>query len=182
MKKMIVVLLGAGLCLSLKADNNPNIDECLKAWGKHPFNAKNYTYKKLKTNVKVLGIGGNIADREETAKPQLVLINHSVSVLSKQKFELLNPNGWYCIRGSTAVLGQSEIHIHCKAHLASTVEGAAVLGNTEDGAGSVAVLGKSTIEKVGCESKTPEPKEKEEKKTESKEETPKDSEESKPKN
>ncbi len=62
MKKMIVVLLGLLFCVCLRADKNENIDECLKSWGKHPFNEKNYTYRKLRTNVKVLGIGGNISD------------------------------------------------------------------------------------------------------------------------
>lgn len=136
--------------------NNSYIDSCLKSWGKHPFDQKNYNYRTIQANVKVLGIGGNVSDTNATTKPELILVNHSVSVLSKQVFEFLNPNGWYCIRGSTSVLAKSKIRIHCKAHLATTIEGAAVMGGAEHGTGGVTVLGNAVIEKIGCEEK-PEP-------------------------
>lgn len=135
---------------SLQAGSNEGIDACLKAWGKHPFSKKAPVFRTLDTQVKVLGIGGNVVDSMATKEPELILINHSVAVMSKQSYELLNPNGWYCIRGSTAVLGKSHIKMHCKAHLASTIGGTAVLGNSQKGSGAVTVLGNSMIEKVGC--------------------------------
>jgi len=129
---------------------NPDIDACLKAWGKHPF-GQNPQFKTIRANVKVMGIGGNLKDETVTTKPELVLVKHSVGVMSKQTIELLNPQGWYCLKGAVTVLGKSEIRAHCKAHLASSDDGATVLGSNETDGGGVTVMGTIKIEKVGCQ-------------------------------
>ncbi len=133
-----MAFLYSGLALA-----NPDIDACLKAWGKHPF-GQNPSFRKLAAKVKVLGIGGTVKDMETSSQPELILVKHSVSVMSKQTYQLMNPNGWYCLKGAVAVLGKSEINIHCKAHLASTDDGTAVAASN-DGDSGVAVLGKIQI-------------------------------------
>ena len=129
-----------------------SIAACLKAWGKHPFGS-NPSYKTLSTSVKVFGIGSNTADTEPTKSPTLVLINPGVNVMGGSTIELLNPNGWYCLRANVNVMGGLTIKAHCKAHLASSSEGGSgttVMGNNADKKG-VTVMGSTNVELVGCD-------------------------------
>lgn len=126
------------------------VNKCLKAWNNHPFGQKP-EYKTIKPGVKVLGIGKSLAEDQETPAPALVLVKPSVSVMSKMRYRLMNPNGWYCLKTSTTVLAKTEITAHCKAHLASAGDGATILGTSSDEKG-VTVLG-STVVKIegeGC--------------------------------
>ncbi len=109
-------------------DVDSSIAACLKAWGDHPF-GKDPQFKTLATSVKVLGIGGEPADTEPTSSPSLVLINPSFNVMGGSNINLLNPNGWYCLRTSVNIMGRVSIRAHCKAQLASTSAGSTVLGN-----------------------------------------------------
>jgi len=124
------------------------IATCLSAWGKHPF-GKNPQFKTLGTSVKVFGIGQKTADTEPTSSPSLVLINPGVNVMGGSVLELLNPNGWYCLRTTVNVMGGVQIRAHCKAHLASTSGAATVMGSDPEGK-SVTVMGSTTIERVNC--------------------------------
>ncbi|HEY4964402.1 MAG TPA: hypothetical protein VIH90_06960 [Candidatus Saccharimonadales bacterium] len=125
-----------------------SIANCLKAWGKHPFgNTPNY--KTLATSVKVFGIGEDPADSEVTNSPSLVLVNPGVNVMGGSTIELLNPNGWYCLRTNVNVMGGLTIKVHCKAHLASATEAVTVLGSNS-GQKSITVMGSTKIEPVGC--------------------------------
>jgi hypothetical protein len=126
-----------------------SIAACLKAWGKHPF-GKNPSYRTLGTTVKVFGIGRNPSDTEVTSAPSLVLINPGVNVMGGTVYELLNPNGWYCLRTTVNVMGGLVIHAHCKAHIASSAGDATVLGNNNTNKG-VTVMGSTQIETVGCD-------------------------------
>jgi len=60
------------------------------------------------------------------------LINPSVNVMGGSTIELLNPNGWYCLRTTISIMGRVTIRAHCKAHLASTSAGITALGNNGD--------------------------------------------------
>jgi hypothetical protein len=122
---------------------------CLAHWGKEaPFDSKNPKYRVLSSRVKVLGIGGETRDDVPTDSPELVLIKANVNVLSKAELNLLNPNGWYCLKGQVAVLGKSEVKLHCKANLASSYDGATVMGGSDTDQG-VTVLGASRLTRVG---------------------------------
>ncbi len=142
-------LLGGGAAQAQEVDGS--IAACLKAWGKHPFSA-HPKYKTLSTSVKVFGIGANTADTEPTSSPALVLINPGVNVMGGSTIELLNPNGWYCLRTNVNVMGGMTIRAHCKAHLATASEGGSgttVMGNNQDQKG-VTVMGSTQVERVGC--------------------------------
>jgi len=143
------------LCLALPApivvsaqEIDSSIAACLKAWGKHPF-GKTPQFKALSTSVKVFGIGKNTSDTEVTGSPALVLVNPGVNVMGGTVIELLNPNGWYCLRTSVNVMGGLNIRAHCKAHLASTSDGTTVMGNSAENKG-VTVMGSTTVERVDC--------------------------------
>lgn len=152
-----ILILGAclflGVSQTLRADSDSNaIRNCLGAWGKHPFGKnKVYADKVLSPSVKVFGIGGrDVADTQKTSTPQLVLIKPSVSVMSKTSFKLENPNGWYCLKATVAVLGKADFQVNCKAHVASNSGDVAVLGANENDKGGVAVLGSIRMRTTGC--------------------------------
>lgn len=126
------------------------IRDCLEHWKEHPFKEKTPKFRTLSTRVRVMGIGNEIGDTVKTDKPELVLVKPNVSVMSKTTLRLMNPNGWYCLKGKVAVLGKSEIMLHCNAKLASANSGAVVLGS-DDAETGVTVLGESRVQRVGCQ-------------------------------
>lgn len=128
-------------------DADSSIAACLQAWGKHPF-GKNTPHKTMQTSVKVFGIGKTAGDSEITRSPALVLVNPGVNVMGGSTIELLNPNGWYCLRNTVNVMGGLKIRAHCGAHLASSSDGATVLGNSESK--GVTVMGSTQVERVDC--------------------------------
>ena len=127
----------------------PSIAACLKAWGKHPFGS-NPQYKTLATSVKVFGIGKASGDTETTSAPILVLVNPGVNVMGGTTVELLNPNGWYCLRSNVNVMGGLTLKAHCKAKLASAVDGVTVMGDNADSKATT-VMGATRVELVGCQ-------------------------------
>lgn len=125
-----------------------SIAACLRAWGTHPF-GNNPSFKTLQTSVKVFGVGKNTSDTEQTEAPALVLVNPGVNVMGGSTIELLNPNGWYCLKSTVNVMGGMNIRLHCRTHLASAVDGTTVMGNNTDNKG-VTVMGSTTVERVDC--------------------------------
>lgn len=121
---------------------------CLRAWGStHPF-TETPPLRTVSGAVRVLGRGSSVADREVTDFPVLVVVEPGVNVLGDSEMELLNPNGWYCLRAAVNVGGGLRIKLHCDAHLASATSGTSVFG---DNAGrGVSVMGAISVERVGC--------------------------------
>jgi len=151
------------LCLALsvpmlvsaqQVDSSKQVDSsiaaCLKAWGEHPF-GKNPQYKTLETTVKVFGIGKSSGDTEPTSSPSLVLINPIINTMGHSTIDLLNPNGWYCLRTTVSIVGGVSIRAHCKAQLAASSDGKTMLGNNTDNRAikdlNVTVMGSVSIER-----------------------------------
>ena len=147
---LLLLLLGFFLIPSnAHADDEGGaMNRCLAAWGNHPF-GKNPRYKTLSTSVKVFGIGKASGDTEPTSTPQLVMVNAGVNVMGGTKIQLLNPNGWYCLKSNVNVMGGMKIKAHCDAHLASAVEGVTVMGSNSESK-AVTVMGKTEVELIGC--------------------------------
>ena len=151
----IVALLAFCLALSVPTavsaeEVDSSIAACLKAWGDHPF-GKNPQFKALETSVKVFGIGNTIGDTEPTSSPSLVLINPIFNVMGVSAVELLNPNGWYCLRTTVSLLGKVSVRAHCKAQLAATSDGNTARGNNSENRAiknlGVTVMGTISIER-----------------------------------
>lgn len=155
-----LVLSSPGFADSPKDGDDMAIERCLKAWGdSQPFGwkpgAKTPGFKTMATNVKVLGVGGSDGDVTPTKDPELVLVKPSVAVLTENKLRLLNPNGWYCLKANVTVLSKTVIELACKASIADSHAGVAVLGSNKEGTGSgVTVLGKTVLKRLGCSKKS----------------------------
>ncbi len=156
MKKIVIALFASLFLLVFwtlpaLADDAAVVRACLDNWGKHPFNARHPKFRVFGTKVRVFGIGGKVRDTVHTSRPELVLIKPNVSVMSKSTMDLLNPNGWYCLRGKVNVMSSTTINLDCRAHIASSKPGVTVLGgNSESQESEVTVLGGARITRVGC--------------------------------
>ena len=143
----VVVAAPAGRAQSDEDPHNAGVKRCLANWGTHPFDPASTPYRVIEPRVGVFGIGGDVTDDAATPAPELVYIRPNVSVMSKTVLELMNPNGWYCLEKSVAVMAKIEIQLQCNAHLATTEEGVTVMGGGTQG---VNVMGATRVEKVGC--------------------------------
>lgn len=129
----IVALLVTCLALSFPTavsakEVDSSIAACLKAWGDHPF-GEAPQFKSLEGSLTAFGIGRKAGDREPTSAPSLVLIEPSFNVMGGSTIELLNPNGWYCMRTMLSIVGTLSVRAHCKARLAATSAGSTAVGN-----------------------------------------------------
>jgi hypothetical protein len=147
MKKAILVLMTLVCAQLAHAGDAEEIKECLKKWGNSPFTEKS-PFRVVSAKVKVMGIGQDINETNKTSQPELVLIRPAVTVMAKTEMNLENPNGWYCLKGETAVLGKMQINLHCKAHMAASQGTATVLGSDNHEAGTT-VLGSTRVARTG---------------------------------
>ena len=145
----VVLVCTSAFASDQDAGDISTVQACLKNFGKHPFNAEKPHFRVMAAKVRVFGIGGKTQDEVATNKPELILVKPNVSVMSKSDLNLLNPNGWYCLKGQVSVLGKSLIHLHCDAKLTSSRDGVTVLGGNDHDAG-VTVLGTTNLDRVGC--------------------------------
>jgi hypothetical protein len=143
------VLLGSAPARAQDADTAQSAARaCMRAWGsQHPF-TDTPPLRTVSGAVRVLGRGSSVADREVTDFPVLVVVQPGVNVLGESEMELLNPQGWYCLRAAVNVGGGLRIKLHCDARIASASSGTSVLG---DNAGrGVSVMGAIRVERIGC--------------------------------
>lgn len=148
-----VAFLASCLALSVPVaaeEVDSSIAACLKAWGDHPFGSKP-KFKTLGTSVKVFGLGSDTGDTAPTSSPSLVLINPILNAMGASTIELLNPNGWYCVRTTLSVMGRVNLRAHCKAQLAVTSDGKTVQGNNTQNRNikdlAVTVMGSIAVER-----------------------------------
>lgn len=151
------VLLGAVLLVAsaVHAQSQGGTDDslsaaraCMRAWSQHPF-TDNPPLRTVSGSVRVMGRGPAISDRTATDFPVLVVVQPGVNVMGASEIELLNPNGWYCLRAAVNVMGGMDIKLHCNAQLASATSGTTVMSG-ENAAKGVSVMGAITVQRVGC--------------------------------
>ncbi|NBO38525.1 hypothetical protein EBU99_08065 [bacterium] len=121
----------------------PDVDalrKCLNLWGTTPFTeVKREQVKEMDVAVGVgggiiggiTGVGGlsglgnlfnigNTKDLEVTPQPRLVVLPLSVNLGASTTFELMNPNGWYCIKAAVGAKSTINIKLHCNAKIAQS--------------------------------------------------------------
>jgi hypothetical protein len=156
-KKTTPIVALLALCVALSTpmvisaqEVDSSIAACLKLWDEHPFGS-NPKFKTLGTSVRVFGIGNTTADTEATSSPSLVLVNPIFNLMGGSTIELLNPNGWYCLRTTVSIIGGVNMRVHCKARLAATSDGTTVLGDNGENRRlkdkSVTVMGRMSLER-----------------------------------
>ncbi|MES2744626.1 MAG: hypothetical protein V4655_04325, partial [Bdellovibrionota bacterium] len=90
-----------------------SINKCSKGWGLTPgFNKE--SVRKIYASVSVLSSGTTLSDKQVTAEPALTLIYAAVNVISDVEWDLLNPNGWYCIVANVNVITDLTVNINEK--------------------------------------------------------------------
>lgn len=140
----------------------PNVPEkdalkkCLNLWGTTPFKEVNANQVKVMDVSVGVGAGvlgttlsglgsllniGNTRDFESTSEPRLVVIPMSVNVGGSTTFELMNPNGWYCLKAAVGAKSTVNIRLHCNARIAQSDLGVSLNTNptTTTGAPPVSV-------------------------------------------
>jgi hypothetical protein len=125
------------------------LSKCLNLWGTAPFKeVKADQVKVMDVSVGVgggllagglAGIGniiniGNPKDLDVTSTPRLVVLPLSVNIGGATTFELMNPNGWYCMKAAVGARSTVNIKLHCNAKLAQSDLGVSL--NTNPGGGS----------------------------------------------
>lgn len=106
----------------LTKSDEESLEKCIFSWGVNsPFKSgEPYEVKKLKSAVTIAGIGRSLVDDEQTTIPQLILISSGVSVGGSSKHELLNENGWYCLKTEVNIKTTKEIILGCKSELVNS--------------------------------------------------------------
>jgi len=94
------------------------LHKCLAKWNGHPFSGTVNNYRKISASVSVGGFGNLINDNESTTQPFLTLVEAGVNVLGSPTYNLMNRNGYYCIKVNVNVSTNLNINLHCNARLA----------------------------------------------------------------
>lgn len=148
----IAALVAASAAIPAFADDQATLDACIQSWGKKsPFRKGTPATSVIAPGVKVFGIGGSGATRDEpTDRPALVLVRPAVNVMGTTNIRLSNPQGWYCFRSNVTVAGAIRIEAHCKAQIASAKEDGTTVGAVDESNKGVAVFGALRVTRFGC--------------------------------
>ena len=124
------------------------LSACLSAWGDHPFGS-HLTYSRMSSSPRLTGAAPTNMAPAATNYPSLVLVDPLVNERGESGIALLNPNGWYCLRVPSGLVGRVAVQLHCRAHLAVSSGGATYWGGGR-GAAGVTTMGPLEVERVGC--------------------------------
>lgn len=94
------------------------LHKCLAKWKNHPFKGTVDNYERISASVTVGGFGNAVNDAESTDEPFLVLIDAGVNVLGAPTYNLMNKNGYYCMKVNVNVATSLTVNLHCNARLA----------------------------------------------------------------
>ncbi len=127
-------------------DDKDALAKCLAKWKNHPFKSPITNYKKIFASVTVGGFGNAVNDTERSAEPFLTLIAAGVNVIGQPTYNLMNPNGYYCIKVNVNVLAKLTVNLHCSARLADEKVNVNVLSSQTGNTASVGVHVLSTVD------------------------------------
>lgn len=127
-------------------DDAAALQNCVVKW-KDNLPARFATYRRTAAQVSVMGYGTALNDTLRTTEPSLILVVAAVNVGGKPVYNLLNPNGYYCVKVGVNVLTALEVNLNCAAHLSDSkvnVNVGSTVNNTTAGVG-VAVMSTITV-------------------------------------
>lgn len=102
----------------LTPSEQTQVAQCINKWGKVPFTGTFTNVKRIKASVSVYGIGNVLNDVAQTSAPMLVLVDAGVNVMGNPTYNLLNNNGYYCMKVNVNVQTDLDINLACNAKLA----------------------------------------------------------------
>lgn len=122
------------------------LEKCMNLWGTIPFKEVKAKHVKVMSENVSIGGGlfgsvveglanlpslnfGNTKDLEATSEPRLIVIPLSLSFGGTTNYELMNPNGWYCLKFAAGVKSSVTIKHHCKAKIAQSDLGLSINTN-----------------------------------------------------
>ncbi|MEZ4743778.1 MAG: hypothetical protein R3B45_15255 [Bdellovibrionota bacterium] len=97
-----------------------SLKSCLANFKDSPFEETITNFKKIKASINIGGSGTAINDTTHTDEPELILIAAAINVGSKVTYNLLNPNGYYCMMLNTNIKSKLTINLDCRAQVADS--------------------------------------------------------------
>lgn len=120
-------------------DDNRALKGCSTAFGRSLPLGFDGSVRTIAANVSVLSSGVALRDTRVTARPEVTLIYASIGVLSNLRWELLNPNGLYCIVTNVNVLSKLTIFLEERAQLSDGLVHINVLSSSNADTATVGV-------------------------------------------
>ncbi len=93
------------------------ISTCLQKWGQVPFSGA-VSVRRIYAAVTVGGFGVAVNDVTQTSGPALILVDAGVNVGGAPVYNMLNNNGYYCMKVNVNVNTAFTVNLACQAHLA----------------------------------------------------------------
>lgn len=124
------------------------IANCAKAWGGQVPPYSKDGVRKISALVSVASRGVVLSDQQKTEQPQLTILYSAVTVAGTPEWELLNPNGWYCIVSAVNVGTILTVNIDKDAHLADSAVGVNVASDVDSSISAIGVNVGSKIKVV----------------------------------
>ncbi|MCX6119019.1 MAG: hypothetical protein NT027_15900 [Proteobacteria bacterium] len=141
----------------IKPGEVDQVAACIRKWKKVPFTGTFTNVKRIKASVSVYGIGNAINDVAQTSEPALILVDAGVNVMGTPTYNMLNHNGYYCMKVNVNVKTDLKINLECDAKLADTSVQVNVNSQTNSGTsvigvnvGSTVMVDKMTPSKQAC--------------------------------
>ncbi len=122
------------------------LHKCLSKWKNNPFKGTVTNYQRINASVTVGGFGNAINDTESTPDPFLILIDAGVNVGGAPVYNLMNKNGYYCMKVNVNVLTSLTVNLHCNARLADQMVNVNVGSTQNDTTSAVGVHVLSTVQ------------------------------------
>lgn len=112
---------------------------CSKAFGQPLPIGEDGKVRTIAANVAILSGGSTLVDNRVTEQPELTIVMASVNVLGAMNWQLMNPNGMYCIVTNVNILSRLTVEISSQAKLADGTLGVNILSASDGSTSSVGV-------------------------------------------
>lgn len=120
-------------------DDRRAYDSCSAAFGRSLPLGRDGSVRTIAANVSVLSSGVTLRDNRASSREELTIIYASVGVLSDTRWELLNPNGLYCVVANVNVLSKLTIFLEESAQLSDGIVSVNVLSSSNEATASIGV-------------------------------------------
>lgn len=125
-------------------EDNHAIANCSAAFGRSLPLGANGNVRTIAANISILG-GQGLRDNRSTEFPELTIIYANIGILSNLRWDLMNPNGVYCIVANINILSKLSIYLEERAQLS---DGAVAINILSSSNASTATVGINILSNV----------------------------------